>query len=364
MVVARSLFSPPTLSRITLFIHLTFVPLRHYTFLTSTPSPHLVFIFHPSTQQIKEDTKDLLGVVGKHAASGSMVDVQDLFFRFTFDTICRVAFGRKPGALLSENGLPILHAFDRCQKRLFKRCFAPAIIWKTQRFFNIGPERQFRADVSLVNEYAYNVVRERLKTDPDVIRKHPDLLSQHVLHGVEHNMDLDERNLRDVILSYMIAGRDTTASMLTWCIYRLHRHRDWQSAIQQEIDSVLVADEKKEVKADESDSLSYELLRNLPKLDAFLMEVLRMHPPVPTDSKYAINADVLPDGTVVPPGSKLAFNACVINRVDPFWQDPDEFKVERWLGDAPKPTNFEFLTFNAGHRTCLGKYLALMEAKM
>ena len=152
------------------------------------------------------------------------------------------------------------------------------------------------------------------------------------------------------ILNYMIAGRDTTACMLTWAMYRLAKHPDVQKRLLDEVDSF-------------KGELGYAALSHFTLLEAFIHEVLRLHPSVPMDSKRAIKDDQFPDGTFIPAGVVVRYNPYVVNRLDAFWKDGEEFLIDRWLKDE-KPTNFQYPTFNAGPRTCLGRFLALMEGKL
>jgi len=155
----------------------------------------------------------------------------------------------------------------------------------------------------------------------------------------------------------MIAGRDTTACLLTWAIYELNEHPDMEEKMLQEINECLAAS---------GQYPTYEsVMRDLPYTHAFLSETVRLHPPVPSDSKTAVHDDVLPDGTFIPAGSKINYQPYVFGRLKSLWgPDADEFKPERWLAMEKEPPAYKFLSFNGGPRLCLGKQLAYYEAKM
>jgi len=129
--------------------------------------------------------------------------------------------------------------------------------------------------------------------------------------------------------------------------------------------------------------LSYECLQSMKYLEAFCMEVLRFHPSVPKEAKYASKDDTLPDGTHVKKGDIVVFSPWLMGRTEEFWEDCEAFKPSRFYTvndttdtdtantDAPlstkisltKPSPFVFTAFQAGPRTCLGQSLALMEMK-
>jgi len=154
----------------------------------------------------------------------------------------------------------------------------------------------------------------------------------------------------------MIAGRDTTACLLTWAIYELNEHPDMEEKVLQEIHELLA----------QSKYPTYEsVMHGLQYTHAFLSETLRLHPPVPSDTKTAVKDDVLPDGTFIPAGAKVNYQPYIFGRLESLWgPDVTEFKPERWLSMEKEPPAYKFLSFNGGPRLCLGKQLAYYEAKM
>jgi len=113
----------------------------------------------------------------------------------------------------------------------------------------------------------------------------------------------------------------------------------------------------------------YEKVGKLNYTHAVAIEVLRLHPSVPVDIKFAKKADNLPDGTYVPKGSTVLYSPYAIGRSEKTWGgDAKKFKPERFLvgenGGFKDPSQYKFPTFNAGYRLCLGKDLALLEIKL
>jgi len=163
----------------------------------------------------------------------------------------------------------------------------------------------------------------------------------------------DEDYLRDVGMNFLIAGRDTTACLLTWTFYRLHSHNDVQQRVVQEVDHVLGSTDP-----------THDNVKGLQYLRAVLSEVLRLHPSVPNDSKIAVKADILPDGTPIPAGSIVSYQPYVFGRLSTLWDEPLNFNPDRWLSMKDPPSQFKFISFNAGPRLCLGKDMAYFEAEM
>ena len=158
--------------------------------------------------------------------------------------------------------------------------------------------------------------------------------------------------LTDLVLNFLIAGRDTTAQGMSWCLYLVMQHPEVEQKILDEEEAVC-----------KGEALTYEKLKDLKYLEAVLRESLRLYPSVPLDSKTALQADRLPDGTFVPRGTLLLYNSYGMGRSKTIWgPDASDFRPERWLSDELK-TPYENPVFHAGPRECLGKRLALVEMK-
>ena len=123
---------------------------------------------------------------------------------------------------------------------------------------------------------------------------------------------------------------------------------------------------------DDTGGVSYDALKRMPYTHACVLEALRLHPSVPQDLKQAARDDVLPDGTLVRKGSYVSYDPYVMGRLQELWEDPLEFKPERFLRVTDEQTGalavvtpdlYKFTAFQAGPRRCLGMELALLEAK-
>jgi len=168
-----------------------------------------------------------------------------------------------------------------------------------------------------------------------------------------------DKDLRDLIMNFIIAGRDTTAITLTFLFYSLSNNRDVREKALAEI--------KEKVGAKEPD---FEAVKNLPYLQACINETLRLYPPVPGDPKLCLKDDVLPNGLRVPAGAYLTWSAFVMGRMPQYWDAPLEFRPARWLsadanGGKPVPSGNTppFAPFQYGPRTCLGMQMAYLEVK-
>ncbi|KAJ6346300.1 hypothetical protein OIU78_008851 [Salix suchowensis] len=167
----------------------------------------------------------------------------------------------------------------------------------------------------------------------------------------------DEKYLRDIVISFLLAGRDTVASGLTSFFWLLSQRPEVESAIRAETEKVMGSNQ---------DLPSFQEMREMHCLNAAVHESLRLYPPVQFDSKFSQDDDILPDGTFVPKGTRATYHQYAMGRMEQIW-GPDclEFKPERWLKNGVfVPANpFKYTVFHAGVRICLGKEMALVEMK-
>ncbi|XP_054796807.1 cytochrome P450 94C1-like [Prosopis cineraria] len=280
----------------------------------------------------------------------SVLDLQDVFRRFSFDSICRFSFGLDPKCL--ELSLPMSEfadSFDLASKLSAERAMAVSpLVWKIKRMLNLGSEKRLKKAIRMINLLAKEVIRQKRKIG---FSAQKDLLSQFMT--TVH----DDTYLRDIVISFLLAGRDTVASALTSFFWLLAKHPEVESAIRREADKLI---------GPQKELTSLEQLRQLHYLQAAAYESMRLYPPIQFDSKFCLKDDVLPDGTAVKSGTRVTYHPYAMGRLEEIW-GPDcfEFKPERWLRDGQfYPENpFKYPVFQAGLRVCLGKEMAMVELK-
>lgn len=285
------------------------------------------------------------------AGNDVVLDLQDVFRRFSFDNICRFSFGLDPGCL--QLSMPISEfaaAFDLASKISAERAMtASPIIWKVKRLLNIGSERKLKEALKMVDSLAMEMIRHRRKMG---FSDNKDLLSRFMA-----SID-DEIYLRDIVVSFLLAGRDTVSSALTSFFYLISEHPEVEQAIREESDRVMGPDG--------GDRASFEEIREMHYLHAAVHESMRLYPPIQFDSKFCQEDDVLPDGTFVRKGTRVTYHPYAMGRMERIW-GPDclEFKPERWLKDGvfSPVCPYKYPVFQAGLRVCLGKEMAIMEMK-
>jgi fatty acid omega-hydroxylase len=299
----------------------------------------------------------LIPILSTAAENQTVLDLQDILQRFAFDNICKIAFGYDPAYLspsLPQEEFAV--AFEEAT-RLSSIRFGSItpLYWKIKSFLNIGSEKQLKIAVAKVREFAGKLLREKkqeLKEKSSI--ESVDLLSRFLSSG-----HVDEKFVTDIVISFILAGRDTTSAALTWFF--------WLVSKSPEIESELI----REIK-EKSESPIYDEVKDMMYMHASLCESMRLYPPVPSDSKEATIDDVLPDGTFVTKGTRVTYHPYAMGRSKELWgSDWPEFKPERWLETdvvtgkrnfkARDP--FSYPVFQAGPRICLGKEMAFLQMK-
>jgi cytochrome P450 len=178
----------------------------------------------------------------------------------------------------------------------------------------------------------------------------PDLLAR-LVAARDNGMGMTDRQVRDELMTLLLAGHDTTANALTWTLWLLSRHPAAEDRVVCELGEVLGG--RTPTAAD---------LPRLRYLDATLRESMRVYPPV-----YAFGREPVTDGEIggfpIRAGTNVLMSQWVVHRDPRFFDDPDAFRPERWLdGLADRLPPYAYFPFGGGPRVCIGNTFATTEA--
>ena len=146
---------------------------------------------------------------------------------------------------------------------------------------------------------------------------------------------MNERQLRDELLTLFAAGHETTANALTWTLYALAQHPQVQTTLHADLDIAPFPP---------------------PYLQATFKEALRLYPAIPSAPRVTLQDNEL-GGYRLPKGARVFVSIYTIHRHRDFWQAPDSFRPERFLTEDKNPAYFPF---GLGSRFCVGRELALL----
>jgi cytochrome P450 len=273
---------------------------------------------------------------------GEVVDVEAEMTRVTLDVIVDLMLGTSLGEdrieTIRENLEPLGAQFE-----------PDPLTFAAPPWLPLPGDREYSRALDTLEEVVDDIVAERRGTEGG--EDGPmDLLS--ILLRAQNRGEQSDEQLRDEVVTILLAGHDTTALTLTYTWYLLSQNPEARQAVETEI-------------AEEVDGRpTMADVRNLEYVEWAINEAMRLYPPV-----YVIfrepTEDVHLSGYDVPEGSALMLSQWAVHRSPRFWDNPQTFDPERWRSERRQDRpRFAFFPFGGGPRHCIGKHLAMLEAQL
>ncbi|KAL1324376.1 hypothetical protein HN51_034537 [Arachis hypogaea] len=303
---------------------------------------------------------------------GTIVDLQDIFQRFTFDNICSIVLGFDPNSLpnklmdeFPENAFET--AFNKMEDGMFYRHIAPRFLWKLQKWLQIGQEKSYGECRKIIDQFLHQFISSTFQeqnkfnyTKDDDESKFNMLKALVMESGME---TIEPKFLRDNALNLLAAGRDAISASLSWFFWLVSTHPLVEAKILEEFRANLITKEENWVITSR-----LEILNKLVYLHGALCEALRLFPPLPFEHKCAVKSDILPSGHRVNANTMILYSLYSMGRMEQIWgEDCLEFKPERWIsekGSIIHVPSYKFIAFNGGPRSCLGKNISFIQMKI
>lgn len=172
-----------------------------------------------------------------------------------------------------------------------------------------------------------------------------------LLNLIRESGEFDEAELRDEVLTLLLAGHETTAASLAWTFILLSKYPAARERLEAEVDEVLGG---REPKAEDVDAL--------PWTKAVLSEAMRLYPPAWTIERDSLDDDVVA-GVEIPGRSTIAVPPYLLHRNPDIWPNPEGFQPERFRGEQNRH-RYAYLPFGGGRRICVGAGFAMLEATL
>jgi cytochrome P450 len=262
------------------------------------------------------------------------------FQSLTLEIILRAVFGLEPGPRLDalRQSLSTLLAYGDNPLTLLPPPEDPAAIERTEWIFNaVGPIKGFVDRRDEVDELLAAEISERRRAGD---KDSDDVLSMLLAARHEDGSPMTAKELRDELMTMLVAGHETTASSLAWTLSRLAREPRVVAELRREVDS--------------SEGGSY--------LTATIHESLRSRPVVPNTMPRYVAKPITVGGWDYEPGPSLVVNAYLVHHDPDVYPDPYTFRPERFLDT--KPGTYTWLPFGGGRRRCLGSSFAILEMQV
>jgi cytochrome P450 len=280
-----------------------------------------------------------------HARSGEPIDVAAEMMHVALQAVVRTLFNAEVSDradVLWRATLDVLHHL------MFRaRTFGMIPGWLPTR-----RNRQFAASLTVLDETIYTTIRERRKSGAATDAGTPDLLQRLMdAEDKETGVRLSDRQLRDEMITLLIAGHETVASALTWTWHLLGTHPDADEQLATELRDVL-GDEP--AGADTLEHLAFTV--------AVFHEALRLYPPAWVITRRALAEDSV-NGLRVPRGALVVLSPYVTQRHPDFWPEPTRFDPDRFTRDHDGDRHrYAYFPFGGGPHLCIGNHFSIVEA--
>ncbi|TFK35054.1 cytochrome P450 monooxygenase pc-3 [Crucibulum laeve] len=326
---------------------------------------------------------DALRQAKQRLSEGYPIDFQassgDVVARFTLDSATQFLFGcdvrSLSAGLAYPESSPLANspAFFNHPSNVFVKSFMAGQGKATMRarFGPSWPLREFwkdeiKPDRRVVDKFVEPLLEQAItRKKAKALEKTEIVEDEEALNLLDHlvNHTEDRTILKDELLNLLVAGRDTTASTLTFALYMMAEHPHITRRLRAEILG----------KVGPTNRPTYDDMRDMRFLRAFINEVLRLYPAVPFDGRTSNRPTVWHTKTLgsqpiyIPADTKCLYSVFIMHRRTDLWGpdahtfDPDRFLDER-VHKYLTPNPFIFCPFNAGPRICLGQQFAYHEA--
>ncbi len=323
-------------------------------------SPHFAPRYYKDLSPFKHVMQDLYEALQPQQGT---VDLQPYFFKLTLDTITTFLLGKSASSLqrnASDKMLRFESAFNLAQGHVSRRSRLPEPLRWSLIYRLFFQEKEFQNACHTVRCFVSEMISESLSETNDMQNR------SNFLNSIAQYHQNDHQALCSQIINILVAGRDTTACLLSWTFFLLVRHPEVLENLKMEINTL--------------QDVTYDSLKSMEYLQAVIKEVLRLYPSVPINTRSTVRDTALPTGggpncntpIFMPKGSDVGYSPYLMHRREDFYgKDALQFRPERWA-DPSMPLNADnvdpitrewaWLPFNGGRRICLGMDFALTEA--
>ncbi|KAM5172608.1 thromboxane-A synthase isoform 1-T4 [Mantella aurantiaca] len=332
----------------------------------------------------------LVNNLQQYADSGEPCNVQRCYAYYTMDIVASVAFGTKvdsqkdPDHPMVQNSKKFLELFTPFKPIVLLTLALPFIMIpiirslpnKNRDQINSFFRKTIREMIALRDQQPANERRRDflqlmldardaaalMSVDQFDIVNQADLGSPH--RGVGEVQDgetakkstkrLGEDEILGQTFIFLIAGYETTCSLLSFTTYLLATHPQCQEKLLNEVDAF----------AETHDGADYNTVHDLPYMDMVVSESLRMYPPAFRFAREA-GRDCMVMGCKIPSGTVVEIPIGCMQNDPQYWPEPEKFRPERFTAEEKQKRHpFSYLPFGAGPRSCIGMRLAILEAKI
>lgn len=301
-------------------------------------------------QEVKKAIREVYNKIG------NPIDFGELAYVTSLNTVLRILLGG--GTIQGEKWTNFVAQF-RCHAAemmvLHGKPNLSDLFPVLARFDLQGIERQSKRLAVTLDQFLESAIEQRLNEEKAHMDVREDFLQ--ILLDLNRHEDaatsITMDQLKAMLMDIFVGGTDTTTTMIEWTMARLMQHQEVRQKIYQELQEVVGA----------NNIVEEFHLPKLRYLDAVMKETFRLHPALPLLVPRFSGQSCTLGGYTVPKGTTVFLNVYAIHRDPNLWDNPLEFRPERFLNDDTSTfdysgNNFQYLPFGSGRRVCAGLRLA------
>jgi cytochrome P450 len=299
--------------------------------------------------------------------STDLINLQPLFFRLTIDSATEFLFGESVDSQLTSlpdytssrapmavSETEFANSFDKAQGTIATAARLGEAYWLVY-------DKTFKEHCKRCHDFIDHYVELALSKEKGISQKTSSGKDKYVFLDALVEANRDPIELRSHMISILLAGRDTTASLLSYIFMLFTQHPDVYAKLRS-----IVSEEFGTYSNPKN--MTFSGLKSCNYLQWIMNETLRLYPVVPFDARRALKDTTIPLGggpdgkspVYIKKDTNVEYSVYVMHRRKELWgADADDFKPERWDG---RKSGWEYLPFNGGPRICIGQQFALTEA--
>ncbi|MET8454419.1 cytochrome P450 [Streptomyces sp. NPDC005209] len=289
-------------------------------------------------------------LVGKwESREGQPVAITDDYTRLTLDTIALSGFGYRFQSYDKEELHPFLNSLLEALIESMRRSQELPMMTKLRK----ADDRKYRQNIQLMRDLVDSVIKERREGKGT---GEEDLLGL-MLEATDPETGklLADDNVRDQVVTFLIAGHETTSGLLSFATYSLMRNPHVLAQAYAEVDRLLPGDTVPD----------YDTIMRLDVIPRILEETLRLWAPIPLIAKAPIDDTVIGDRYELRKGTRANILMGALHSHTKAWDRPEEFDIDRWLPENRVEQHpHAYKPFGNGVRACIGRQFALTEARL
>lgn len=323
-----------------------------------TPAFHFD-ILKPYVSIYNEAAEILMTNLDTNCNRGECFEIFTNISRCTLDVILRCAFSYETDCQKPGPAHPYLVAVNELSDIWWMR-EKKLMLYPDFIFYLTPMGRRFKQHCDYVHRVAEEVINKRKKllecSKEPVKRKYLDFLDILLTAKDEQGNGMSLMDIRNEVDTFMFEGHDTTASSISWTLYALAKHPEYQKKAQDEIDEIYSCKDTEQIEWQDLSKMEY--------LTMCLKESLRNYSPVPFIQREFTH-DFEVDGRKFPAGTPVTVHIYGVHHNIDIWEDPMTYKPERFSKEnVAKMDSYQFVPFSAGPRNCIGQHFALNEEKV